>query len=319
MLWKSTYTLPASPEEIYNFFRNVEGIEKVWPAEMKMKLVKAEKDIYTVRFTYLGQRYTTSFRVTEIPVYKQFHEALDFPFGSLKHTISIEKIDNASKVVEEISLRSNNPFVGHFFKKILKYREQAIKHRFNVAERPVFNDPLRISLSAGNLVSLACIATAYWLLFFVTSLPFTGGRFLVGLISFTLLWFFTHDLAHYIVGRVIGIRFSHYYLGLSNIVRLNIFPKPLKTLPVVLGIKIDRKNSRASPFGYAAMYSAGPLASMLTPLTVPIIILYNNPASLAGQLLLIIAAANVFFTSLFSPKAGCFAKALKALKFPTTF
>ncbi len=311
--------LPASPAEVYSFFRNVENMEKVWPAETKMKLVKAEKDSYTVRFTYIGQTYTTSFRVTDMPGYKQFHETLDFPFGSLKHMIAIEKIDNVSKVVEEIRLRSNNPFVGYFFKEILKYRERAIKHCFNVVEKPFFKDPLRIGLAAGNLVSLVGVATAYMLLFFVASLPFTGGRFLVGFTSFTLLWFFTHDLAHYVVGRVLGIRFSHYYLGLSNVVRLSIVPKQLKTLPVVLGIKIDKRNSKASPLGYAAMYSAGPLASMLTPLTVPAIILYNNPASLAGQLLLIMAVANIGFTSVFSPKAGCFAKALKALKFHTTF
>ncbi|MEM0441127.1 MAG: SRPBCC family protein [Candidatus Caldarchaeum sp.] len=319
MLWKFdfVYEVPASPGEVYAFFRNVENMSKVWPAEMKMRLVAVEGDVYTVRFQFLGQTYTTKFRIEDKPGMKQFHETLNFPFGKLQHSIEIEPTGLGSKVTEKMELRSNNPLAGYFFKKILDYRHEAIKHSFGVVAKPVYRDPFELSTAAGNLISIVGVAAAY-LLLILQPFQFTGGRFITGIISFALLWFFTHDLAHYVVGRIAGIRFSNYYIGLSNIVRLNIIPQPLKTLPVALGIKIDRENSKATPRGYAAMYAAGPVASMAFPLTVPIIFLANNVNSIAGLLLLIFAIANIIFTSIFSPKAGCFAKARKALKKTTT-
>jgi hypothetical protein len=66
------------------------------------------------------------------------------------------------------------------------------------------------------------------------------------------------------------------------------------------------------------MYAAGPIASMLFPLTVPLTILAQNPSSLAGLILLAASLANIAFTSYFSPKAGCLAKAAKALQKTTT-
>ncbi|MEM2037050.1 MAG: hypothetical protein QXG21_05785, partial [Candidatus Caldarchaeum sp.] len=78
MLWKFdfVYEVPASPGEVYAFFRNVENMSKVWPAEMKMRLVAVEGDVYTVRFQFLGQTYTTKFRIEDKPGMKQFHETL---------------------------------------------------------------------------------------------------------------------------------------------------------------------------------------------------------------------------------------------------
>lgn len=314
LLWRYRfeYVLPAGPDVVYGFFRNTENMGKVWPAELGMRVVSREGDVYTVGFRLLGQFFTARFRIQELPGLKQHHETLDFPFGRLEHTISVEPSDSGSLVVEEMMLRSRNPFAGRFFRKILQYRAQAIKHSFGVAEKPVYRDPFRISLAAGSLMSVAGTVAAYALLF-LQPFSFTGGRFIAGIIAFMLLWFFTHDIAHYVVGRIVGIRFSNYYIGLSNIVRLAVIPKPFRTLPIALGLKIDRQASRATPRGYAAMYTAGPLASMLTPLTVPLTMLSTNPSSIAGLLLLAFAAANIIFTAVFSPKAGCLAKARKAI------
>ncbi|MEM0348764.1 MAG: SRPBCC family protein [Candidatus Caldarchaeum sp.] len=312
-VFRFEYVVPRPVEEVYEFFRNVENMRKVWPMELGMKLVSREKDVYTVSFRLLGQRYQTRFRITERSATEQYHETLDFPFGKLYHTIITTPADGGTKIVEDMVLESSNPFAGRFFKKILTYRHEAIKHSLGAAPQPIYKDPFKISLAAGNLISLLGIAAAYILLW-LQPLQIPGGRLITGLISFILLWFFTHDLAHYIVGRLAGIRFSNYYIGLSNIVRLNILPKQFKTLPIALGIKIDRANTNASPRGYAAMFAAGPIASMLFPLTVPTIILFNSSTSLAGQTLLLIAIANIIFTSIFSPRAGCFKKAANALK-----
>jgi len=307
------YILRAKPQEVYNYFLNVENMAEAWPPEMRMKVISREGDTFTVSFTYLGQRYTARFRIEERENLQQYHETLDFPFGELRHWITVEPSGDGSKLTEVMELRSPNPLAGPIFRRILRYREEAIKHHFGAGPRPVFKDPLRIGMAAGTAVSLLFTAIAY-LLLFIQPPPIFAGRFILALIAWALLWFFTHDLAHLLVGTITGIRFSHYYIGLSNIVRLELLPKPFKTLVPALGIKIDREGSRASPAGYAAMYAAGPLASMIFPLTVPIILLLNNPSSLAGLVLLAASIANIVFTSYFSPKAGCFAKASKALR-----
>jgi len=308
------YVLPAAPKDVYNFFLNAENISTAWPPELGMKVVRREGDLYLVRFRFLGQSFVACFRIMELGDMRMYQESVDFPFGRLRHWITVEKAgDSGSLLMEVLELSSWNPFAAPIFGRVLQYRRQAILHAFGVGPHPVYRDPLKLSTAAGNLLCVAGIVAALVLLLVGPS-PVAGSRLLIGLIAFLLLWFFPHDLAHYIVGRVVGVRFSAYYVGLSNIVRLNILPKPLMTLPIALGIKIDREGSRASPKGFAAMYLAGPLASMLLPLTAPVTILTASPSSLAGLLLLSIALANIAFTAYFSPKKGCIAKALKALK-----
>jgi hypothetical protein len=307
------YILTAKPEEVYGYFLNVENMGEAWPPEMGMRVISRVGNIYTVKFTYLGQRYTARFRVEERGNLQQYHETLDFPFGVLRHWITVEPYGDGSKLTEVMELRTPNPLAGPIFRRILRYRWEAVKHHFGAGPKPVFKDPLRIGLASGTLTCVLLTVLAYVLLS-IPPLPVFGGRFILALVSWALLWFSTHDLAHLLVGSLTGIRFSHYYIGLSNIVRLGIIPKPLKTLAPALGIKIDRERSRASPRGYAAMYAAGPVASMALPLTVPIILLLSNISSLAGLVLLAASIANIAFTSYFSPKAGCFGKALRALR-----
>ncbi|GBC69029.1 hypothetical protein HRbin01_00720 [archaeon HR01] len=308
------YDLPAEAEAVYRYFLEIENISTAWPPEIEMRYISREDDVYVVGFKLLGQRYTARFRIEELGGFRMYHETVDFPFGKLRHWITVEPREGGgSKLEEVLELRSWNPFAGNILRRILEYRRQAIMHAFGVSEPPAYRDPFKIGVAVGNLLCLVG-SVAGVVLPAVTPPPLPGARFVLGLVSFFLLWFFTHDLAHYIVGRLVGIRFSNYYIGLSNIVRLNILPKPFKNLPIALGIKIDRLRSKASPRGYAVMYAAGPIASMLAPLYVPATILSNSPGSLAGLLLLILALANTVFTSIFSPRAGCLGKASKALR-----
>jgi len=308
------YNLPADPGAVYNYFLNVENISTAWPSEMQMRFLRREGDLYYVRFRFLGQSFEACFKIQELGDLRMYHETVDFPFGSLRHWITVERAGEGGSLLKEVlELNSWNPFAAPIFGRVLQYRRQAILHAFGVGPPPVYRDPLKLSIAAGSLLSIMGTGAAFALLL-VSPPSFAGARLLFGLISFMLLWFFTHDLAHYVVGSVVGVRFSAYYIGLSNIVRLNILPKALMTFPIALGIKIDREGSRASPKGFAAMYLSGPMASMLLPLTVPAAILTANPSSLAGLLLLALAVANIAFTAYFSPKKGCIAKALKALK-----
>jgi len=171
----------------------------------------------------------------------------------------------------------------------------------------------RINLLAGTVL---CIIALLLSVFLLASLPFGNNTvaLICGLLGWFLLWFFTHDLAHFVAGIVVGIRFQYYYLGRSDIIKLKgIVPDSLEQMLIVLGLKIDRDKSRAGKTGFAAMYLAGPLASMLTPFAVPIILLKDS-VNVAGLLLLTISIINLVFTLWFSPKVGCIYKAKKALK-----
>jgi hypothetical protein len=131
-------------------------------------------------------------------------------------------------------------------------------------------------------------------------------------IAWFLLWFFTHDLAHFIAGHLLGIRFSYFYLGLSNLVRAIPF-KGIKFLFLVLGLKISRKRSKASKYGFASMYFAGPLASMILPFYVPIY-LFLYKYNLLAFIFLFLSLINLIITLIFSPKYGCIYKGLNKLK-----
>src|SRR5438445_4335589 len=80
-------------------------------------------------------------------------------------------------------------------------------------------------------------------------------------------WFFSHDLAHHIVGRIVGVGFRYYFLGRSTITKLNlpIVSNLLKVVPV-LGLKIDKSSLKSvSPKRVRAMYSSGAVFSMFLP------------------------------------------------------
>src|SRR5437870_13330839 len=57
------------------------------------------------------------------------------------------------------------------------------------------------------------------------------------------LWFFSHDLAHHVIGRIVGAGFRYYFLGRSSITKLSlpIVSNLLRMVPV-LGLKIDKSS-----------------------------------------------------------------------------
>ncbi|MBI4362191.1 MAG: hypothetical protein HY558_03365 [Euryarchaeota archaeon] len=174
----------------------------------------------------------------------------------------------------------------------------------------------------------------------------------VGLLAgFLLLWIFSHCPAHWLAGRLVGIRFSHYFVGTSPVGKMQIpfndmLPGLLRELIILPGIKTQRESmERASPGRKAAMYAAGPLVSMLVPLVVAGFILSvnvpplylslvrgANPIFITGldpgtgeRLLLtlpvhelvralfpLLAAGNLFLGLWFSPRVGCLSKAKRA-------
>ncbi len=288
-------------------------MSRCWPSELNLRIVESHGDAYVASFNLLGQKWLVRFKIRETGDLSQFHETTDFPFGKLVHEIQITPVEGGAQVYEKMVLETRVPFAGWFLRRILEYREAMVRKSFGVESEIFYRDPLKISIGVGTGVSVVAVAIAASLLLIPAS-PNLLLDLVQRLIPWLLLWFFTHDLAHLVIGSLVGVRFSHYYIGLSNIVRLGIIPPALRLLPLALGIKIDRARSKATPSGYAAMYTAGPLASMLTPLAASLTLIQLHGLTPTPIILLAVSTANIAFTTYFSPKAGCLAKAKKALK-----
>ena len=132
--------------------------------------------------------------------------------------------------------------------------------------------------------------------------------FLVNALFVLVAWFcfcfFSHDLAHHIVGRFVGVRFRYYFLGRSAIIKLGLprVSNAMKFVPV-LGLKIDKPSLNSiSLNGVRAMYASGVVSSMLLPwIAVPVGYAVNLPL---GILITILTLANDAFTLYFSVQVG---------------
>jgi hypothetical protein len=149
----------------------------------------------------------------------------------------------------------------------------------------------------GLLLGLALLITAPLVKLFPLNALFV-------LVSWFCLWFFSHDLAHHIVGRVVGVRFRYYFLGRSAITKLDlpIASNLLKVVPV-LGLKIDKSSlDSISPNRVRAMYASGALFSMFLPwIVIPTGYVVSLPV---GILLTLLTVVNDVFTLYFSPQVG---------------
>jgi hypothetical protein len=131
-------------------------------------------------------------------------------------------------------------------------------------------------------------------------------------ITFLLFWYFPHSLSHYLIGRLLGIKFNHYYLHVSGMSRIdNSFLAWTGRLMPMLGVKADRHSLRsATPNRRAAMYASGVTVSMITPV-ICIYTAFAIAAPYIGLLLTAVLVGNGLFTVYFSGKVGDIAKAIK--------
>lgn len=129
-----------------------------------------------------------------------------------------------------------------------------------------------------------------------------------------ILWFLSiycvHCLAHYIVGTILGIRFKGYKFSKSMLSKAGIpiiskiFSKKV-FLTLIIG---ERRDKKANFY----MFISGPIASILFPFVVSLII-YSH-SKLLGVFLIVLSSFNAVFTGYFSYRYGCIKKALNSLK-----
>jgi hypothetical protein len=127
---------------------------------------------------------------------------------------------------------------------------------------------------------------------------------LLVLVAWFCLWFFSHDLAHHVVGGILGVTFGYYFLGRSAIIKLGlpIVSELMRVVPV-LGLKIDKPSlNSVPPSRVRAMYASGAVSSMFLPwLAIPV----GYRISLSfGILITLLTLANDVFTLYFTVQVG---------------
>jgi hypothetical protein len=138
-------------------------------------------------------------------------------------------------------------------------------------------------LATGTVVGLVLIGVA-----FVTPLPVNGLMFLVGAAGLLAT---THDLAHWLVGSAVGIRFTEFFIA-----------RPTRPQP---GIKIDYATYlRTPPRARAWMHASGALVTKAVPFVlIPVAVAAGAPRWVA-VILAVLGAAQIVTDVLFSTKTS---------------
>jgi hypothetical protein len=174
----------------------------------------------------------------------------------------------------------------------------------------------RLSVIAGNGIQIAGLATACLALALAQSTRSKPAAIVAMIAAWLLLYFFCHGIAHWAIGRLLGIRFAFYTVGGTG--NPAGYPTGLRWvfehLPF-FGVQTEKASmQRASPRAKAIMWSAGVSSSALIP---TLSALYAWHARIPGGKLFAIFAllwATGTLSSNWRSQTGDLAKARRALK-----
>jgi hypothetical protein len=125
----------------------------------------------------------------------------------------------------------------------------------------------RLSITAGNSVQIAGLVAADLALAAARSAPSTTAAVVAMFGGWVLLYFSCHGIAHWLVGRIVGIRFSFYTVGGTG--NPEGWPVGLRWvfehLPF-FGVQTEKASMEsASPMAKATMWCAGVTSSAVIP------------------------------------------------------
>jgi hypothetical protein len=133
-----------------------------------------------------------------------------------------------------------------------------------VSERKIFG---RLSIVAGNSVQIAGLVAACLFLAAARSTHSAFGAVFAMVVGWVLLYFCCHAIAHWLVGRLLGIRFAFYTVGGTG--NPEGWPTGLRWLFEHLpffGVQTEKTSmQKASPIARAIMWSAGVTSSAVIP------------------------------------------------------
>jgi hypothetical protein len=173
----------------------------------------------------------------------------------------------------------------------------------------------RLSIMAGNGAQIAGIAAAFLAFAEARSAHSTTVAVVAMFLGWVLLYFCCHAIAHWIVGRILGIRFAFYTLGGTG--NPEGWPTGLRWvfehLPF-FGVQTEKASmQRASPVAKAIMWSAGVTSSAVVP-TLGALWAWRSgiPWSKLLVLVAIIWAVGTLASN-WTSRAGDYSKARRAL------
>jgi hypothetical protein len=174
----------------------------------------------------------------------------------------------------------------------------------------------RIPISVGNLVEVAGILLAAYLILMAPEVTFLPLKLIFYLLAWGCMEFFPHGLAHYVVGILVGVKFRHYSLGKSPVYKLRI-PILSMAASTILVLRLNVNQESLGSVGRGerfAMFSSGAIASVTLPFIVALAS-FRETWVVPRVVLLILSAANLAFDLYFSPKVGDISRASKAGRF----
>jgi hypothetical protein len=174
----------------------------------------------------------------------------------------------------------------------------------------------RLSIVVGNSVQLAGLVAACFALATARTAHSTGVAVAAMIVAWILLYFFCHAIAHWLVGRILGIRFAFYTVGGTG--NPEGWPGGVRWLFEHLpffGVQTERDSMQnASPKAKAVMWSAGVTSSAVIP---TLGVLWAWGAGVPGSKLFLLFAlgwaAGTLASNWRSP-TGDYSKARRALR-----
>jgi hypothetical protein len=134
----------------------------------------------------------------------------------------------------------------------------------SLSRRKIFG---RLSILAGNALQIAGIAAAFLALAEARTTHSKSAAIVAMVSAWVLLYFFCHGIAHWAVGRLLGIRFAFYTIGGTG--NPEGYPAGLRWLFEHLpffGVQTEKASMQAaSPMAKAIMWSAGVTSSAAVP------------------------------------------------------
>jgi hypothetical protein len=179
-------------------------------------------------------------------------------------------------------------------------------------QRKIF---LRLRIGAGNAIQVAGLAIACMILGAARTAHSKPAASAGMIAAWVLLYFFCHGIAHWLVGRLLGIRFAYYTIGgTGNPAGYPVVLRWLFERLPFFGVQTEKASMhRASPASKALMWSAGVTSSAVTP---TLGAFYAWIARVPGSKLFLIFAvtwAMVTLSSNWRSATGDFSKARRAL------
>ncbi len=168
----------------------------------------------------------------------------------------------------------------------------------------------RLSITAGNAIQIAGIVAACIALALARS-AYSKPAAMVA--AWLLLYFFCHGIAHWAVGRLLGIRFAFYTVGGTG--NPEGYPAGMRWvfehLPF-FGVQTEKASmQKASPMAKATMWSAGVTSSAVVP-TLSAVCAWSVPGSKPFLIFAVLWAIGTLASN-WRSRTGDYSKARRAL------